>query len=86
MISWSYYSDQCYEYLFGKRTIMINRYIFCILAVIGAIGSIGLVWNLASFFMFFMAFANLTALLGLTGLVVKETESYTSRMKEQGDL
>ena len=86
MISWSYYSDQCCEYLLGPKSVIVHRWLFCVLLVAGAMGPLDLIFTLSDVFMAFMAFANLTALIGLSGLVIKETKCYVSRMKSQGDL
>lgn len=86
MISWSYYGDRCFEYLFGEKAIKPYRHVFCVFVVIGTISGLDLVWTVADNLNALMAVPNLIALLGLSGVVVKETRDYIRRMKESGDL
>jgi len=80
MISWSYYGDRCFEYLFGPRAIMPYRCVFCVFVVLGAIGGLSLVWTVADNLNALMALPNLVGLLGLSGVVVKEAKDYVNRI------
>ncbi len=84
MISWSYYGDRCFEYLFGPRAIMPYRCVFCFFVVLGAIGGLNLVWTVADNLNALMALPNLVGLLGLSGVVVKEARSYVERIIRTG--
>ena len=86
MISWSYYGDRCFEYLFGPQAIKPYRYVFCLFAIVGTITGLDLVWNIADTLNALMALPNLIALLGLGGVVAYETRDYIKRMREAGDL
>ncbi|MBN1476481.1 sodium:alanine symporter family protein [Candidatus Sumerlaeota bacterium] len=85
MISWSYYGDRSFEYLFGERAITPYRWVFCLFIVLGTIGGLQLVWLVADNLNALMAVPNLIALLLLAGVVQRETKDYVRRMKEQGD-
>jgi len=81
MISWSYYGDRCFEYLFGPGAVPPYRYTFCIFVFLGTISGLDLVWTIADNLNAMMAVPNLIALLGLSGLVARETRNYIKRMK-----
>jgi AGCS family alanine or glycine:cation symporter len=80
MITWSYYGDRCFEYLFGPRSIVPFRYVFCAFAFLGTIGGLNLVWTVADNLNALMAIPNLVGLLGLSGVVVAESRDYVGRI------
>lgn len=80
MISWSYYGDRCFEYLFGPRSVMPYRYVYCLVVIVGAVGTLDLVWTIADILNALMAVPNLIALLALVGTVAVETKDYVRRM------
>jgi AGCS family alanine or glycine:cation symporter len=82
MISWSYYGDRCFEYLFGPRAIMPYRYVYCFVVILGAVGALDLVWTIADILNALMAVPNLIALLALAGTVAVETKDYLRRMRQ----
>jgi AGCS family alanine or glycine:cation symporter len=82
MISWSYYGDRCFEYLFGSRAIMPYRYVYCFVVIVGAVGALDLVWTIADILNALMAVPNLIALLALVGTVAVETKDYVRRMRQ----
>ena len=86
MISWSYYGDRCFEYLFGPRAITPYRCVFCIFVFIGAIGGLDTLWTIADILNALMAIPNLIALIGLVSVVVGETNDYLQRMHQQHDI
>jgi len=85
MISWSYYGDRCWEYLFGPKAVMPYRYIFCGFVVVGTVSGLELVWTMSDNLNALMAIPNLLALLGLAGIVTREARDYTARMKAEGE-
>ncbi len=84
MITWSYYGDRCFEYLFGAGAIMPYRYIYCFFVFVGTISGLDAVWTVADNLNAMMAIPNLTGLLGLSGLVVRESRQYLQRMRPGG--
>ncbi|MHC4341351.1 MAG: alanine:cation symporter family protein, partial [Planctomycetota bacterium] len=85
MISWSYYGDRCFEYLFGRRAILPYRWLFCVFILVGTVSGLQLVWLVADNLNALMAIPNLVALLLLAGLMRRETKDYVRRMKESGE-
>jgi AGCS family alanine or glycine:cation symporter len=73
LVSWPYYGEQCFSYLFGVRIKKPFRWTFCGIILLGSVIKVETVWNLADIFNGLQALPNLTGLLILSGLVVKET-------------
>ena len=81
LISWSYYGEKGFEYLFGSDKTMIYRWIFLIFIPIGGAVKIQLVWNLSNVGNALMAAPNLIALLVLTPVIIKMTNKYFGEHK-----
>jgi AGCS family alanine or glycine:cation symporter len=75
-VSWSYYGDRSVEYLFGERSIMPYRILYCILLPVGATFELRQVWAISDIFKALMAWPNLIGLLLLSGVVVRSTREY----------
>lgn len=76
MLTWSFYGEKSWEYIFGKKIVTPYRAIFLIFLVIGAVGGLDFVWDLADTMNGLMAVPNLIALLALAGVMVKEKNRY----------
>ena len=83
IISWSYYGDRCFQYLFGDGAVLPYRFFYILMVPVGATLNLELVWGLSDIANALMAVPNLVALLVLSGLVVRETRNYEMR-REQG--
>ena len=77
-ISWSYYGDRGAYYLFGKKAIVIYKWIFVIASFLGSIVSLETVWAFGDVAIGFMAIPNLVAIVLLSKLVKKDADAYTS--------
>ncbi len=75
LISWAYYGEKCFQYIFGDRQ-NYYRFIWIILIVVGSMGGLRTVWAVADTLNVFMAIPNLVGLLGLSGLVVHLTRDF----------
>jgi len=76
LIGWSYYGEQCLEYLVGVRIKKIYRLTYIGLLFIGANLQgqyLNIVWNVGDIANAFMAIPNLIGLLFLTGVVARIT-------------
>ncbi len=82
MLTWSFYGEKSWEYIFGKKIVLPYRIIFLIFLVIGAVGGLEFIWNLADTMNGLMAAPNLIALLVLAGVLVKEKNEYMAKSKE----
>ncbi|RQD77195.1 MAG: sodium:alanine symporter family protein, partial [Halanaerobium sp. MSAO_Bac5] len=76
MLTWSFYGEESWRYLFGKKIVQPYRVVFVILLFIGAIGALEPIWLLADTLNGLMAAPNLVALIVLAGVIVKEKDDY----------
>ena len=83
MISWSYYGEQAWCYLFGQKQGMKTLYklVFCVFVVIGAASSLDGVLNFSDAMIFAMAFPNIIGLYFLMPVVRRELETYLGKIK-----
>ncbi len=76
MLTWSFYGEKSWEYIFGKKIILPYRILFLGFLMVGAVGGLELIWNIADTLNGLMAAPNLIALLVLAGVLVKEKNAY----------
>ena len=76
LIGWSYYGEECIEFLFGIKARFPYRLIFCVLIAVGACVKVSIVWNFSDVVNGLMAIPNLVGLLGLSYVVYQETMKY----------
>jgi AGCS family alanine or glycine:cation symporter len=84
LIGWSFYSEQCLEYLAGVKVKQPYRLVYILLLFFGAIlhgKYLDIVWNVGDIANAFMALPNLIGLIFLAGLVAKITSSSFSGIK-----
>ena len=79
MISWSYYGERCWVYLFGDRASMSYRVIFVIIVFLGSIVSSTNVLNLSDLMILGMAFPNILGVVLLSGKVKRDLDDYWRR-------
>lgn len=76
ILGWAYYGEKCFEYLFGRNSVIFYRSLFTILVIFGATLGLGVMWNIADISNALMAFPNLCGLLGLSLAAKKESDSF----------
>lgn len=81
MISWSYYGERCWAYLFGDRASMSYRIIFVIFTFLGSILSSTNVLEFGDLMIFGMAIPNIIGVVLLSGKVRKDLDEYWARLK-----
>jgi len=83
MISWSYYGQQAWLYLFGKSKAMELTYKFLFLAfiIIGASANMSAVWGFSDAMILAMVFPNMIGLLFLFPVVKRELNRYEEAIK-----
>ena len=79
MISWCYYGERAYGYLFGLKTVVLFRILFVSCVFFGAVASLGPVLNFADLMILSMAFPNILGGILLAGLVRRKLKDYWSR-------
>jgi alanine or glycine:cation symporter, AGCS family len=80
ILGWSYYGEQCTEYLFGSRTNVPYRLLFVIATFVGAVAKLSLVWTLSDVLNGFMAIPNLIGLLVLSGVAARTFNEYLNNL------
>ncbi len=76
MLTWSFYGEKSWEYIFGGKIVLPYRILFLAFLLVGAVGGLELIWDIADTLNGLMAAPNLIALLVLAGVLVKEKNSY----------
>ena len=78
ILSWSIYGSRCCEYIFGTKSLVVYKVLFCIAIVVGATLNLQIVWDIADTLNGLMAIPNLVALLVLSPVIIKTTKEYFS--------
>ncbi len=81
MISWSYYGERCWTYVFGERFSMAYRIIFLMFVVLASLISAGNILDFSDLLLLSMAFPNFLALYLLQGKVASALKDYMSKLK-----
>ena len=81
LISWSYYGQQAFIFLFGERGLVAYKLLFCTLTFIGALWALGPVLNFSDIMLGLMAIPNLIAVLLLLPKLKVASKDYFQRMK-----
>lgn len=68
LIGWSYYGEQFFESIFGRRVVLPYRWIYCLLIVPGAIARVETVWAWGDLMNGLQIFPNMLGVLALSGL------------------
>ena len=76
MLGWSYYSEKCWIYLLGRKTVLPFRILWVAAVLAGALFKLDFVWLLADTLNALMAIPNLIALLLLSPVVLRLTREY----------
>lgn len=80
MITWSYYGERAWSFLFKGKYIIVYQVMFCVLVFFGgSANNAGLVLEFSDLLLFSMSVPNLIGLFLMTGLLRKEVKSYISR-------
>lgn len=85
MISWSYYGERCWAWLFGDKSSMVYRLLFLVFAFLGSIVTAGNVLEFSDLMILGMAFPNILGVLLLSGKVRAMLNEYTG-MLESGEI
>jgi AGCS family alanine or glycine:cation symporter len=86
LIGWSFYGEQCLEYLFGPRIVAPYRWVYCGLIVLGATSRVEAVWAWGDLMNGLQIFPNLVGVVGLAGVVarlLRQQEAEARRTREE---
>jgi AGCS family alanine or glycine:cation symporter len=81
MISWSYYGERAWTYLFGEQTMIVYRLMFVVCVFIGSVVNLGAVLDFADMMLFSMAFPNILGAFLLSNKVLDDLNDYMARLK-----
>jgi AGCS family alanine or glycine:cation symporter len=80
MISWSYYGERCWAWLFGDKSSLVYRLVFLVFAFLGSIVTAGNVLDFSDLMILGMAFPNILGILLLSGRVRGLLDDYQSKL------
>ncbi len=81
MISWSYYGERCWAYLFGDRSSLVYRVLFLAVVFLGSIISATNILDLSDLMILGMAFPNVLGVALLSNKVKIELDAYWAKYK-----
>lgn len=80
-IAWSYYGDRAMIYLFGTRSVLPYRIVYCLGFFIASFLDTRLVWNLAAVTIVLMTIPNLIGIMLLRKEAKEELQKYQHKIK-----
>jgi len=82
MISWSYYGERCWAYLFGDNSSNIYRILFLLMTFLGSVLTSTNILDMSDLMILGMAFPNILGLYILSGDVRADLDSYWNKHKK----
>jgi AGCS family alanine or glycine:cation symporter len=81
IISWSYYGEISWGYLFGQNSILVYKAIYVVCVFIGAVVGLGAVIDFSDLSLLSMAVPNLIGCYFLSGQVAADLKDYMDRLR-----
>ena len=81
MISWSYYGERCWAWLFGDRSSGVYRALFLLFVFLGSVITSANILNFGDLMILGMAFPNILGVVILSGNVKRELNAYWAKLK-----
>lgn len=81
MISWSYYGERCWVYLFGEKFSLIYKVMFLVFIVLASVVSATNMLDFTDLLVLAMAFPNFIGLYLLSGKVRAALDDYIAKLK-----
>jgi len=85
MISWSYYGERCWTYVFGEKFSMVYKVMFLAFIVLATLGSASNILDFSDLLLLAMALPNFIGLYMLQDKVAAALKDYLSKLKN-GDM
>ncbi len=82
MISWSYYGERCWTFLFGSSQSMIYRALFLVFVWLGCVSNMQNVIDFSDLMILAMAFPNLIGVVFLSGKLKVALDRYWTLLRE----
>ncbi|HEY1065820.1 MAG TPA: amino acid carrier protein [Pirellulales bacterium] len=80
-ISWSYYGERCWSFLFGERASLVYKLLFLTFAFLGSIVTAQNALDFSDLMILAMAFPNVFGAFLLSGRVYAELQAYWARLQ-----
>jgi alanine or glycine:cation symporter, AGCS family len=83
MITWGYYGDKAWSYLFGRSDLSRRTYIgvYCLFVVVGSVLTLGAVLDFADSVLFLLALVNIIGLYILAPVVKEEVKAFRDKRR-----
>ena len=81
MISWSYYGERCFVYLFGDRASTPYKIIYVVFVFLGSVITATNILNFGDLMILSMGLPNILGLLLLSGVVKRQLDSYMTELR-----
>lgn len=81
IVSWSYYGERCWAYLFGDRSSLPYRVVFVVVAFLGSVVTATNVLEFGDLVIFAMVFPNMFGIVVLRGEVSRAFTVYMARLR-----
>ncbi len=81
MISWSYYGERCWAYVFGDGTSTVYRVLFLTFTFLGSIITAQQVLEFGDLMILGMAFPNVLGVILLSGGVKRDLDAYWAKLR-----
>jgi AGCS family alanine or glycine:cation symporter len=81
IISWSYYGEKAWEYLFGKTTVKYYKIIYIFIIITGPVISLKNVIDFSDLMILSMAFPNIIGMMIISKKIVPLAKDYVKRLK-----
>jgi len=83
MISWSYYGERCWVYLFGDGSSLFYKLLFLTFTFLGSVVTATNILDFSDLMILGMAFPNILGLLLLSNIVRKDLDNYTKNLYDK---
>ncbi|MEA5533463.1 alanine/glycine:cation symporter family protein [Crocosphaera sp. XPORK-15E] len=80
MITWCYYGEQCWAYVFGKPSSIVFKILFLACIFIGSVVNLGSVVNFSDMMLLTLAIPNLLGCMLLSGKVAEALRDYWQKL------
>jgi len=80
MISWSYYGERCWTWLFGESCTIVYRLLFLSFTFLGSVVTAGNILTFSDLMILGMAFPNVLGAVILSGLVARDLADYRTKL------
>jgi alanine or glycine:cation symporter, AGCS family len=81
MISWSYYGERCWTWLFGESATMVYRVLFLVFTFLGSVITANNILDFSDLMVLGMGLPNILGLFLLSGVVARLMGDYEGKLK-----